>query len=414
MNIYLSIEKSEDKNFIINWLSNCMNEKMYTFTNISSEANLAIIEIRQLFDWLKISRLGKKNKNCKVIVILDPSLLKTSPLALDLGVQDILVKPLRKSHFVRKLKKVMERMESIQVDTPNYHEMYEEMETSTSIVKHHIPFEEAFLRRLLRGEVASEHEIIETKKYLPKLTIPNVVIFIQGFVKNLEKREKEGWHPSVLIRHHLESRFSEIGHDVSFLTYRKHLVLLAHVPSIYMRFKDWLEGEKILLDCIESLISDYSIYLFIGVGTIYREPIQLHHSYREGRKARRTPPFERLSLRYYDDITKNDTISKCTSYIMNHFHEEDLTVSRVAKSASISVPYFCRLFKQETGRSFVEYVTFVRLQHAVWQLRHTNKTIEQISDELGFNTPNYFSSTFKKYAGFSPSEYRATEEILFI
>jgi len=99
---------------------------------------------------------------------------------------------------------------------------------------------------------------------------------------------------------------------------------------------------------------------------------------------------------------------------MNHFHEEDLTVSRVAKSASISVPYFCRLFKQETGRSFVEYVTFVRLQHAVWQLRHTNKTIEQISDELGFNTPNYFSSTFKKYAGFSPSEYRATEEILFI
>jgi AraC-like DNA-binding protein len=50
----------------------------------------------------------------------------------------------------------------------------------------------------------------------------------------------------------------------------------------------------------------------------------------------------------------------------------------------------------------------------VWLLRHTNHTIEWIAEELGFNTPNYFSGTFKKYVGLSPREYRATEEIIFV
>jgi two-component system, response regulator YesN len=91
----------------------------------------------------------------------------------------------------------------------------------------------------------------------------------------------------------------------------------------------------------------------------------------------------------------------------------DLCRSEAGCEAVQFVPYFCCLFKKETGCSFVEYVTFFRLQRAVWLLRHTNETIEQITDRLGFNTPNYFSSTFKKYVGMLASEYRATEEIIF-
>ncbi|WRP08835.1 helix-turn-helix transcriptional regulator [Rossellomorea aquimaris] len=99
---------------------------------------------------------------------------------------------------------------------------------------------------------------------------------------------------------------------------------------------------------------------------------------------------------------------------MAHCCTDNLSIKQVAEQINFSVPYFSRIFKQETGLDFVEYVTFVRLQRAVRLLRHTNHTIEFIAEELGFNTPNYFSGTFKKYVGLSPREYRGTEEIIFI
>lgn len=411
--VHIAVEKGEERERIIYWMNECFQCKEFQLTDSQQLAHFVIMEVRHLFDWLKVSRLRKKNPRCKIIVLLDPTILKTSPLAIELSVQDLLVKPIRKSHFSRRVKKIYDFTQNELDRKINYVDMYEEMGADSKTLQYHAPFQEAFLRRLLRGEVTSEQELMEVKTYLPDIEIPNIAFFIQGFVRYPEKRKKEGWHASVLIRHFFESRFSELGQKVSFLSYRKHLVMLMHIPISYMSFKDWHEGEQALLDVIDSLIEEYGIYLYIGVGSIYRDPIELHKSYREGRKARRMPPYERLSLRYFEEITQNSTITKCTSYIMNHFHEENLNIKRVAQCASISVPYFCRLFKKETGRSFVEYVTFVRLQNAVWQLRHTEKTIEQIAVDLGFNTPNYFSATFKKYAGLSPSEYRATEEILF-
>ena len=80
---------------------------------------------------------------------------------------------------------------------------------------------------------------------------------------------------------------------------------------------------------------------------------------------------------------------------------------------NFSVPYFSRMFKKETKKSYVDYVTFLKIMKSLPLLRMTNQTMEQISADTGFNTPNYYSSTFKKYVGLSPSEYRATYEIIF-
>ena len=88
-------------------------------------------------------------------------------------------------------------------------------------------------------------------------------------------------------------------------------------------------------------------------------------------------------------------------------------MNEVAATINFSPTYFSRLFKKETGHSFVSYLTLIRILRSIWLLRRTDQTIEQIAMDLGFNTPNYFSSTFKKEIGLSPSQYRATKEILF-
>jgi len=406
----LIVEKRDEKEKLIQWIQEEFTDYIILNEN-DDNANIVIMEIRYLFDWLKVYRLRKKSLHTKILLLLDPSLFKTSPLAIELKIQYFLMKPVKKNSFIRKLKRLMDEFEHNHLI--DYSEMYQQIGQEPHQIQNILPYQEVLLRRLIRGEVTSELELFQAQTFLPTQSVPNIVFFIQGFVRNPEQKEQKGWHAPMLIQHFFLSRFSDLGHPPSFLSFRKHLVMLLQIPKEYPSLKQWKAGEDAVLDVIDSLISEYGIYLFIGVGSVYREPTELHNSYREARKARRMPPYNRLSLRYFEEISKDRIIQKCTHYIAEHYRE-DLSIKRVAQCVNLSIPYFSKLFKKETGRSFVEYVTFVRMQRAVWLLRHTNETIEQISDELGFNTPNYFSSTFKKYAGLSPSEYRATEEIMFI
>jgi two-component system, response regulator YesN len=371
--------------------------------------HIAIFEVSTWHDWVKIHRFHKRNKECEIIPLLELTLLYTSPLAVELKLSSLIVKSVKKHKFIRILKQVIGGIssEGHVLTSDNVIGLHQEPKKGN----HTFPFQEAFLRRLLSGEINSEEELIQSRSLFPVDGLPSVVCFIQGFIRCPSFQEEQEWHASMIIQDHFRKRFREGW--VSFLSYRKHLLMLIRIPSKYGSLKQWKEGEESILDAIEGLEREYGIHLYIGVGTIYREPLLLHHSYREAYKARRTSPYERLSLRYYEEITKDQQIQKCTDYIA-HCCTDNLSIKQVAEQINFSVPYFSRFFKQETGRNFVEYVTFVRLQRAVWLLRHTNHTIEYIAEELGFNTPNYFSGTFKKYVGLPPREYRRTEEIIFI
>lgn len=375
------------------------------------DVHIAVIEVRKWLDWVKIHRLRKRNKECRIIPLLDPSLLNTSPLAVEFKLEYLLLKSVKKHLFLRTLKRAIRDLSMTNsISSLDDDEILFQIHQEHKTERNTLPFQEAFLRRLLAGDKTTEEELIQSRFLLPGGAIPNVVCFIQGFVRAPGNKEQEGLAPS-RIQEFFRERFQ--GYQLTFLSYRKHLLMLIQVPSEYISLLHWKEGENKILDTIQALEKGFGIYLYIGVGSIYREPLLLHHSYREACKARRTTPYNRPSLRYFEEITKDVQIQKSTDYIARYCIE-DLSIKRVADQINLSVPYFSRIFKLETGRNFVEYVTFVRLQRAVWLLRHTNHTIEWIAEELGFNTPNYFSGTFKKYVGLSPREYRATAEIIFV
>ncbi|MED4731374.1 helix-turn-helix domain-containing protein [Aneurinibacillus migulanus] len=413
--IQLVMKDEHEKKKLKTWI-----QEEYPFQCVFTEReepnrppDILIIEIGGLFDWVRIHRIRKRNKECRIFPLIPPEWLHTSPLAIELKLQSMLVHPIKRNLFMRNIKRAIESLSSKGDGTFNYKDIYEQIQIEGGDGREDGPFREAFLRRLLRGEISTEQEIIQTRPFLPGEAVPNIVCFIQGFVRFPEREVNEGWEAPAIIQKYFTEQFSVFVPHLFFLPYRKHMVMLFRVPSPCASLRYWKEGHESMLRVIEKLEEKYGIYLYIGVGSVYREPLLLHHSYREGRKARRTPPYERLSLRYYEELTKDEQLQKCIDYIGEHY-TEDLSATQVAAQINLSAPYFSRLFKKETGRSFVYYVTFVRMQRAVWLLRHTNQTIEQIAEELGFNTPNYFSCIFKKYAGLAPSEYRATKEIIFM
>lgn len=104
----------------------------------------------------------------------------------------------------------------------------------------------------------------------------------------------------------------------------------------------------------------------------------------------------------------SSVVCKARDYI-NHNFAKDLTLEEVSKEINISPYYFSKLFKEETGENFIEYVTSVRIEHAKELLKNSEYSIKEVCIYSGYSDPNYFSRIFKKYAGLPPSEYREGE-----
>ena len=65
-----------------------------------------------------------------------------------------------------------------------------------------------------------------------------------------------------------------------------------------------------------------------------------------------------------------------------------------------------KLFKEEIGENFIDYITLNRLQQAKKMLQDRSLSIKEISVDCGYSDPNYFSKLFKRIVGLTPTEFR--------
>lgn len=87
-------------------------------------------------------------------------------------------------------------------------------------------------------------------------------------------------------------------------------------------------------------------------------------------------------------------------------YQDQITLAEVAEVAGLSVTSFCRYFKSMTQKTFIEVLMEFRIQHACQQLRTSQKSIQEITFESGFQDISYFNKAFKKRKGMSPTQYR--------
>jgi AraC-like DNA-binding protein len=106
----------------------------------------------------------------------------------------------------------------------------------------------------------------------------------------------------------------------------------------------------------------------------------------------------------------DDKINKLFEYTINHFNDP-IALSTVASIANMSISAFCRYFKRNTKKTYVEFVNEMRIGHACHALLHTDKTILQISYDCGFNTIANFNKQFLKVKGVKPSVYKKRSKV---
>jgi len=98
-------------------------------------------------------------------------------------------------------------------------------------------------------------------------------------------------------------------------------------------------------------------------------------------------------------------IQNVTKYLDHHFMES-IQLPQLAERFHISQYYLSRLFKAETGLSPMKYIMYRKIGESQNLLMNTDLPIGTISDRLGFIDNCHFSTTFKKYIGLTPTQYR--------
>ena len=114
------------------------------------------------------------------------------------------------------------------------------------------------------------------------------------------------------------------------------------------------------------------------------------------------------SLKQRRSSSTRSIAEEAEHYIQENFQKPDLTVDSVCSHLHISQSYFSTIFKQETGQSYIQYLTGVRMNRAVELLRTTDDKTYLVAQQVGYDDPNYFSYVFKKQFGMSPSKYKTS------
>lgn len=93
------------------------------------------------------------------------------------------------------------------------------------------------------------------------------------------------------------------------------------------------------------------------------------------------------------------------SFLKENIYKK-LKISDVCRALNYNKSYIFKQFRLATGRSVMAYFTRLKIEQAKRFLRETNLSVTQLSDKLAFDTPNYFSKTFKKLTGYTPLQYK--------
>lgn len=102
--------------------------------------------------------------------------------------------------------------------------------------------------------------------------------------------------------------------------------------------------------------------------------------------------------------SRHASVNRALAYILEHYGR-DLSLSEVAEHVSMNPTYFSVLFKEETGESYIKYLTRYRMERAKTLLKQ-GKKVNEVSEQVGYLTYRHFSELFKKHTGLTPGQFR--------
>lgn len=192
------------------------------------------------------------------------------------------------------------------------------------------------------------------------------------------------------LKKNIEYIFSVIKHEnIDINDFRT--LLLKMIISIYKAYNDIRSTEE------QEEIMEFAIFSKIFEMNDYKEIKNYYIDL-----------CEKLSnkIRNIREKDEKNYVKEACDYIELNYSNPFLDLEEICKELFLSPGYFSRLFKKTTGITFVDYLTNVRMDKAKYMLANTTKKMYEISRDIGYEDPNYFSYNFKKNVNVTPSVWR--------
>lgn len=320
---------------------------------LKTEPDILITDIKMPFmDGLELSYLVKKIlPNTKIIILSGYNEFEYAKEAITIGISEYLLKPVTAASLTAVLRKVKE-------------EIREEKEKSRLLERYFVSYEKynEFLDK-------TDYTGVDRK-------------LIQDFLK-LGSAGEEGMF--------IDEYLAAVGEN----NYRSLLLRQYMTIDIFFCVQEFLKGLSVCADEIPPELGDIK-YIPKIVGSEEQTVSYLKELFAFAISER-----DRVSGNRYGSL-----IDTAKQYLAEHFESNDVSLNTVAAQVGVSSSYFSSIFKQETGQSFVEYLTKLRIDKACELLRCTTLRTSEIGERVGYNDPHYFSATFKKVTGVSPKDYK--------
>jgi len=182
----------------------------------------------------------------------------------------------------------------------------------------------------------------------------------------------------------------------------------ARVPDSLRNRKNYLIILKTLLRKAAEQGGVHPFYLHKS-SSYYADKIEALHSIKESVNLQEEMIRNFCLLVKYNSLSTYSYIVGRAITIIAYDLQADLSLAGIAAQLNVSPAYLSGLFKKECGCTLTEYVNKKRVEYAIGLLHNTEKQVQTVAYESGFQDPNYFIRVFRKHTGMTPNQYRKTK-----
>ncbi|AIQ63682.1 chemotaxis protein CheY [Paenibacillus stellifer] len=347
--------------------------------------------------------------------------------ALSLGVKEYILKPAKRDQIVGTLKRLISEIER------EKQQRTEELELRHK-VSQLLPLVENELALILMVDQTADSTASQLSEWLdfPLDQGNAIVVAFDGHLSAQDKKRIYDRYRSFVKIHSPATIVSSlIDH---------HLAIFARKP-LSTRENDWREENKELARQLSELaVQQMEIQAFVGIGSLRKGEDGFRESYFEAvfastlpepgsaycffdelkrtqhdigkSKASQEQPYVISALNRIREQREEQTMTvlgRAKKYIEERY-TDDLSLEEVADYVHLNPHYFSKIFKQEYGETFIDFVTRLRIGKAISLISEGRLTLKEVSFEAGYKDPNYFSRVFKKITGVSPTEFKVQNQ----
>lgn len=358
--------------------------------------DILITDIKMSFmDGLELSRLVRKEfPDIKIIILSGYDEFEYAKEAISIGVTEYLVKPISGAQLLETVKKVeklileerekshfMESLEKQQEEIVGRLGELSKCFKKTNPVYAYRCFKE--MNEVDNNKDTSQMTVIDEGLKLSDL---NVNMLDQRIVENFLKTGLKS-EVNAFVDEYLQS----LGEcNVQSLMLRQYITMNLYLAVISMLEKMGYDSKE-----LEDKFGDFEAMSDVFT-TVEKSKKYLQQIFEIAIDLR-----EQSAKQKYSRLLED-----ARNYMERHYDDEDISLNAVAASVNISPNHFSTIFSQEMGQTFIEYLTWVRMEKAKELLRSTSMKTAEVAFAVGYKDSHYFSYSFKKTQGCTPKEFR--------